>query len=63
MDEILVGAIGTALKRLPTMAAARKALADDLRRLHKANPLLARELMKRMRAERPRSPRSLMQAA
>lgn len=46
-----MGTIGTALKRLPTMAAARRALAEDLRRLHRANPALARQLMKRMRTE------------
>lgn len=54
MKDVLLGTIGTALKRLPTMAAARRALAQDLRRLHRANPELARQLMKRMRNEEGR---------
>jgi hypothetical protein len=60
MKDVLVGTIGTALKRLPTMAAARRALAEDLRRIHRANPALARQLVKRMRNEdRPRGPHSI----
>jgi hypothetical protein len=63
MKDVLVGTIGTALKRLPTMAAARRALAEDLRRLHRANPALARELMKRMRSENRPHGRRLIEAA
>jgi hypothetical protein len=64
MKGVLLGTIGTALKRLPTMAAARRALAEDLRRLHRANPELARQLMKRMRNEEDRAHRRpLIEAA
>jgi len=49
--SIVSGALGAALKRLPTMAAARKAFAEDLRRLRRVNPELARQLMARSRAE------------
>ncbi|MGO8914518.1 MAG: hypothetical protein ACLQJR_01260 [Stellaceae bacterium] len=52
MSEFIVsGAIGAALKRLPVIAAARKAFAEDLRRLHRINPELAREMMLRARGE------------
>ncbi len=48
-DFIISGAIGAALKRLPVIAAARKAFAEDLRRLHRVNPDLARKAMSRAR--------------
>ena len=50
-DFIISGAIGTALKRLPVIAAARRAYAEDLRRLRRADPELAREAMQRARGE------------
>ncbi len=51
MKDILCGPHGPALKRSPTLAAARSALAEDLRRLKKINPELARRMAKRLRRD------------
>lgn len=51
MKQILCGPHGAALKRCPTLAAARSALADDLRRLRKINPELARRMATRLRRD------------
>jgi hypothetical protein len=51
MKDILCGPLGPALKRSPTLAAARSALAEDLKRLRKVNPELARRVAKRLRRD------------
>ena len=51
MKDILRGPLGTELKRSPTLAAARSALAEDLRRLKKINPELARRMARRLRRD------------
>lgn len=51
MKNIFCGPHGAALKRSPTLAAARRALAEDLWRLRKINPELARRMAKRLRRD------------
>jgi hypothetical protein len=53
IKDILRGTHGPALKRCPTLAAARKALADDLRRLRRIDPELARRVAMKMRRDSP----------
>jgi len=51
VKDILSGPLGVSLKRCPTLAAARSALAEDLRRLKRINPDLARRVVTRLRRE------------
>jgi hypothetical protein len=55
MYDLIAGGGLPIQKKLPYTARARKLLADDLRRLRKANPALARHLARRMYAERRRA--------
>jgi hypothetical protein len=62
MQDRLCGPHGAALKRCPTLAAARRALAEDLRRLKRINPELARQVARRLRRD-PVFGRSVERAA